>query len=57
MGIKRYYAQIDNTITNAFENNLQTKHQQSNMRSGDVRTTPQTQLAVRARWSEAARSR
>ena len=36
MGIKRYYAEIDNTITNAFENNLQTRGTGSNMGASDI---------------------
>ena len=36
MGIKRYYAEIDNTITNALENNLQTRGTGSNMGASDI---------------------
>ena len=36
MGIKRYYLQKDNTITNAFENNLQTRGTGSNMGASDI---------------------
>jgi len=36
MAIKRYYAIRDNTITNAFENNLQTRGTGSNMGASDI---------------------
>ena len=36
MGIKRYYADQDNTITNAFEANLLTRGTGSNMGASDI---------------------
>ena len=36
MGIKRYYADQDNTITNAFESNLTTRGTGSNMGASDI---------------------
>ncbi len=36
MGIKRYYATKDNTITNAFEANLTTRGTASNMGAADI---------------------
>jgi len=36
MAIKRYYAAIDNTITNAFEENLSTRATGSNMGASDI---------------------
>ena len=36
MGIKRYYADQDNTITNAFEANLLTRGTGSNMGQADI---------------------
>ena len=36
MAVKRYYAKIDNTITNAFEENLTTRGTGSNMGASDI---------------------
>ena len=36
MAIKRYYAKLDNTITNAFEENLVTRGTGSNMGASDI---------------------
>ena len=36
MAIKRYYAKLDNTITNAFEENLSTRGTGSNMGASDI---------------------
>ena len=39
MAIKRYYAEADNTITNAFQENLVTRGTGSNMGQADVLET------------------
>ena len=39
MAIKRYTANADNTITNAFESNLQTRGTGSNMGESDILET------------------
>ena len=36
MGIKRFYATKDNTITNAYANNLTTRGTGSNMGASDI---------------------
>ena len=36
MAVKRYWAQSDNTITNAFEENLTTRATGSNMGASDI---------------------
>ena len=36
MAVKRYWAQSDNTITNAFEENLTTRGTGSNMGASDI---------------------
>ena len=36
MAIKRYYASKDNTITNAFEENLKTRATDANMGASDI---------------------
>ena len=59
MGIKRYYATKDNTITNAFEENLLTRGTGSNMGASDILETfvihGQTSASINATNAEQAR--
>ena len=59
MGIKRYYAVADNTITNAFENNLVTRATASNMGASDILETfvihGQTSASISAETAEQSR--
>ena len=59
MGIKRYYANKDNTITNAFEENLLTRGSGSNMGASDILETfvihGQTSASINATNAEQAR--
>ena len=59
MAIKRYIAEADNTITNAFETNLITRATKANMGAADVLETfvihGQTSSSIRAENAEEAR--
>ena len=59
MAIKRYFATLDNTITNAFEKNLSTRGTGSNMGASDVLETfvihGQTTASISAENAEEAR--
>tara|TARA_B100000131_G_scaffold318816_1_gene363452 strand:+ start:747 stop:2237 length:1491 start_codon:yes stop_codon:yes gene_type:complete len=59
MGMKRYFASADNTITNAFEKNLSTRGTGSNMGSSDILETfvihGQTTASISAANAEEAR--
>ena len=59
MGIKRYYAVADNTITNAFKEDLITRATGSNMGASDVLETfvihGQTSASISATNAEQAR--
>lgn len=59
MGIKKYYASKDNTITNAFEFNLKTRGTGSNMGAADILETfvihGQTSASVDAENAEQSR--
>jgi hypothetical protein len=59
MGIKKYYATKDNTITNAFESNLITNATGSNMGAADILETfviiGQTSASISAASAEQSR--
>ena len=59
MAIKRYVAESDNTITNAFEANLSTRATKANMGAADVLETfvihGQTSASISAENAEEAR--
>ena len=59
MAIKRYVAEADNTITNAFESNLSTRATKANMGAADVLETfvihGQTSASISAENAEEAR--
>ena len=59
MGIKKYHASKDNTISNAFENNLLTRATGSNMGAADILETfviqGQTSASISAENAEQSR--